>query len=374
MASMKKIRIGVIGCGGISQMMHLPHLREMNDRFEVLGLSDVNQTTLNAVGDYYGIGPRFPDYRDLLATDIEAVMILTGGSHTGPSIDAARARKHIFVEKPLCYTLTEADAIGRAVDATGVTLQVGYMKRHDPAFRYAARAVAELGEPRYARVTVLHPASELYYQHHVFHPPLPSGPVATRATGKKMVEFFTSGQNAALVEEIIGSNAPPMQRVALGLMLGSLCHDVNALRGLLGEPASVSHTDIWNDGLAFSSMLRYPNGLRASLTWTYLAEMRDYNEEIAIFGDASRVRIVFPSPFLRNYATEVFVQGSDALPDRPESASWEKRVTVSYHEAFKEELVHFYQCVVEGKSPITNLADSRSDLVLIHKMARAYRP
>jgi hypothetical protein len=83
---------------------------------------------------------------------------------------------------------------------------------------------------------------------------------------------------------------------------------------------------------------------------------------------------VFPSPFLRNYATEVFVQGSDALPDRPESASWEKRVTVSYHEAFKEELVHFYQCVVEGKSPITNLADSRSDLVLIHEMARAYRP
>ena len=176
------------------------------------------------------------------------------------------------------------------------------------------------------------------------------------------------------VDEILGPDAPAIQVTALSLMLGSLCHDVNALRGLIGEPEAVAHTEIWNDGLCLSSTLRYPSGVRATLTWTYLSDLRDYNEEIAFFADASRVRIVFPSPFLRNAPTEVLVQGGEPLPDRPESASWEKRVTVSYHEAFKEELLHFHECIVQAKSPLTDVADSRADLALIHAMARAWRP
>ena len=82
MAATKKLRIGVIGCGGISQMMHLPHLRELGDQFEVIALPGINETTLRAVGDYYGVKARFPDDHKLLATDIDAVMILTGGSHS----------------------------------------------------------------------------------------------------------------------------------------------------------------------------------------------------------------------------------------------------------------------------------------------------
>jgi predicted dehydrogenase len=360
----------VIGCGGIAQMMHLPHLRELGDRFQVVGLADVNEKVLNAVGDYYGISRRYTDYRELIAANVDAVMILTSGSHAAPAAAAARAGRHVFVEKPLCYTNRELDEISQAVQAGGVRLMVGYMKRYDPAYRYGQRLVQDLSNLRYVRVTVLHPASELYYQHHVFHPPAPSGPVPTTELGQRMISFFTSGPESKLLDEVLGAGASPIKRTTLGLLLGSLCHDVNALRGLIGEPESVAHTEAWNQGLCFSSTWRYANGPRATLTWTYLSDLRHYDEEIACYADAARVRIVFPSPFLRNYPTRVFVEGSDPLPDRPESAAWEKEVTVSYHESFKEELYHFYDCVVNGHNPITDVADSRADLALIHQMAR----
>ncbi len=368
------LRVGVIGCGGIAQMMHLPHLRELDDRYVVVALADLNERTLNAVGDYYGIRSRFTDYHELLHQDLDAVLILTSGSHAEPVIAAARAGKHVFVEKPLCYTLREVEAITEAVRSSGICLMVGYMKRYDPAYRYGQRLVRELTGLRYVRITVLHPASELYYQHHVFHPPAPPGPVPTAELGERMITAVTSGPEAALIEEVLGPDAPPIQRAALGLMLGSLCHDVNALRGILGEPERVTHTEIWNRGKCFSTFLHYAGDVCASLTWTYLSDLRDYNEELAFYADGARVRIVFPSPFLRNYPTRVYVQGSETLPDRLEAAAWEKEVTVSYAEAFKEELLHFHECVVQGRTPVTDLADSRADITLIHQMAKAWRP
>ncbi len=371
MAAIKRLKVGVIGCGGIAQMMHLPHLRELEDRYEVAGLVDVDRARLHAVADYYGVSRRLTSYEDLLDLDLDAVLVLTGGSHAAMAVAAARAGKHVFVEKPLCYTAREIDEIAAAVEAGGVRLMVGYMKRYDPAYRYGQRLVRDLEDLRYVRVTVLHPASELYFQHHVFHPPAPDGPVPTRELGHRMIAAMASGPEEALIREVLGPDASRERCSALGIMLGSLCHDVNALRGLIGDPEAVAHTEIWNQGLGVSSTLRYASGARASLTWTYLSDLRDYDEEIACYADATRVRIVFPSPFLRNYPTRVFVEGSEKLSDRPESASWEKNVTVSYREAFKEELLHFHECVVEGRQPVTDLADSRADILLIHRIARA---
>ena len=62
------------------------------------------------------------------------------------------------------------------------------------------------------------------------------------------------------------------------------------------------------------------------------------------------------------------------MPNRDEPASWVKKVTVSYHEAFKEELDQIHKCVVDRKIPVTGLANSRADLALIQTMARAWRP
>jgi len=60
------IKIGVVGCGLIAQMMHLPHLRELAELYDVVALCDLSPATLRHVADHYAIEKRHHDYRDLL--------------------------------------------------------------------------------------------------------------------------------------------------------------------------------------------------------------------------------------------------------------------------------------------------------------------
>jgi hypothetical protein len=73
---MSRIKVGVVGCGLIGQMMHLPHLKELHELYELVALCDVSPGTLRYVGDYYGVGRRHADYRELLKEPVDAVVVL----------------------------------------------------------------------------------------------------------------------------------------------------------------------------------------------------------------------------------------------------------------------------------------------------------
>src|SRR5947209_13763832 len=156
---MERLRVGVIGCGLIAQVMHLPHLRELDDRFEITALCDLSTEVLDALGRYYHVEKLFKDWREVVALpDVDAVLVLTPGSHAPVAIAAAEAGKHVLVEKPMCFTLREADAMIAAAERAGVTLMVAYMKRYDPGYRYARDIIRGLSDVRYVQVNVLHPA------------------------------------------------------------------------------------------------------------------------------------------------------------------------------------------------------------------------
>ena len=97
---MAKIKVGVIGCGAIAQIQHLPHLKELRDEFEITALSDISAELLAAVGTEFGVltERQYLDYRDLFASEIDAVIVCSSGSHAGPTIAAAQAGKHVLVE------------------------------------------------------------------------------------------------------------------------------------------------------------------------------------------------------------------------------------------------------------------------------------
>src|ERR1051326_5408460 len=122
--------MGIVGCGAIAQIQHLPNLRHRDDLFEIAGLCDLSQKLIDALGDAYDVPAerRFTDYNDLYGSDVDAVIVCPAGSHAPPTIAAARAGKHIFVEKPMCHTEREAQEMVAAAEAAGVVLQVGYMK------------------------------------------------------------------------------------------------------------------------------------------------------------------------------------------------------------------------------------------------------
>ena len=129
------VRIGVVGGGLIAQAEHLPYLAALRDRFELAALAEPSRTVREALGARYGIAGLHADYRALIeAGGLDAIVVCSpAGTHAQVVLDALEAGLHVFVEKPMCITLDDADAIIAARDRAGKVVQVGTMKRYDPA-------------------------------------------------------------------------------------------------------------------------------------------------------------------------------------------------------------------------------------------------
>src|SRR5260370_25731435 len=106
------VRVGVVGCGGIAQMMHLPTLAERPDLFTIVALADLDRATLEAVGRRYGVGGLHPHYRNLVSrADVDVMLLLTSGSHEEAAVAALEAGKPLFVPEPLRFSLQETERI-----------------------------------------------------------------------------------------------------------------------------------------------------------------------------------------------------------------------------------------------------------------------
>jgi predicted dehydrogenase len=102
----------------------------------------------------------------LARPDVDVVSICTpSGLHAAQAIAAARAGKHVLVEKPIALTLAEADAMIAACDAAGVRLGVALQRRTDPGFRavHAAVAAGALGRPVLGTVNIPYLRTAAYY-------------------------------------------------------------------------------------------------------------------------------------------------------------------------------------------------------------------
>ena len=365
---MRRLRVGVVGCGGIAQMMHLPTLHERPDLFEIVGLAEVDRRTLD------GVARRFP--APLVTTDavavlrdprVEAVLVLSSGSHGAQATAALRAGRHVFVEKPLGFSRAEAEGVVREAERARRVLMVGYHKRYDPAYLAAAKEVRDLPGLRYVEATVLHPDDASYRTHHAIEPRRRYREQPEGEAFRQMTAAVGTGALGSAMTSLIGRGAPAAHRVASSMLFLSLIHDVNALRGLLGEPEEVLAAHAWNGGTAQTSLTRFPGGVHVSLSWVYVAGLKHYDERLLFVAPRRRVELRFPSPYLRNAPTPLTVE----RPGRDGALVVEQH-TVSYEEAFRDELLHFHECVVAGRAPRTGGAEAVGDARWIEAIARAF--
>ena len=360
---MARLKIGIIGCGAIAQIQHLPHLRELDDQFEIGGLADLSPKLLDVVGEEYRVPPerRFLDYREMVQSDIDAVIVCPSGSHAAPSIAAAEAGKHILVEKPMCTNVAEAEAMVAAAEQAGVILMVAYMKRHEPAYQFAQARVREMADVRFIQVNHLHPDNGLHTAEFKVHrfDDLPAG-----------VREASTAEHDRLVAEALGyPDAASMPRAinsAYSIILGSMIHDIGNLHGLFGPPQRVLSSEIWANGRAISTVLEYADGKRAVCSWVDLPELWDFKETLEVYGSSERVLVSFPTGFARGLPSYVWLHGMDA--DR---TPWRKEY--AWHDnPFKLELQHFGACIQEDKAPITTGRDAIADVQLVGDIVRTY--
>jgi len=139
---MKRVGVGIIGCGTIAKTSHIPsYLR--TPECELIALADQDLGTAKELAHEHAIERVYDDYRELLECDeIDAVSVCTPPStHSEIVIGACEAGKHILCEKPIALSLEEADQMINAAQRAGVILAIGHQFRFLPNVQKAREMV-----------------------------------------------------------------------------------------------------------------------------------------------------------------------------------------------------------------------------------------
>jgi predicted dehydrogenase len=358
----ERVRLGVIGLGTVAQVVHLPLLAGLRDRFEVTAVCDLSAQLAARVSERFGLGgaARCRSSEELLDSGrVDAVLVLTSGSH-GEMAGAALGRGlPVFCEKPLAYTLAEADELASLSGRTGAPLQLGYMKLYDPAVQRAARELATAGATlRSVEVTVLHPSGSSQLDHAGVVGPPGDVPSASRADLRE--------QTARLCIQALGPGAAgALGRLYTEVLLGSVVHDLAVVRVLAGNPERVEYVDAWPDTAWESVAVEAvcPGGVRLGLRWHYLDRYPAYREEVRAHHERGSVALTFPSPYLLNAPTVLTVTDRDGDAERVRT----HRSTV---EAFQRELLAFHRLVTGGQPPAAGIVEGRADILTCQRIVR----
>lgn len=142
------LRVGVLGCGPISQYAHLESAQKARNA-ELYAVCDADEGLAHRFGAFYDARQIYLDY-DAMLTDpaVEAVVIgISDAFHVPASLKALQAGKHVLCEKPIGVAVEEVDELASAVAASGLVLQIGHMLRFDPGIQSAKAFIdTEMGE------------------------------------------------------------------------------------------------------------------------------------------------------------------------------------------------------------------------------------
>jgi inositol 2-dehydrogenase len=147
---MRKLGIGVLGVGEMGKR-HAGNIRRLVPEARLAAVADVAAERASEVAAELEIEQSFRSFDAMLeCKDVDAVLIATPDKFHARAIrEAAAAGKDILCEKPLATNLPDAHEALNAVAKAGVRLQIGFMRRYDPAYEAAMRRVegGEIGEP-----------------------------------------------------------------------------------------------------------------------------------------------------------------------------------------------------------------------------------
>ncbi len=145
----RRLRLGILGCGPISQIAHFEAARKARN-IDLHAICDRADDLRERMAVLHRPHRVYRDHRELLADpEVEAVLIgVADAFHVPLALDAIAAGKHVLIEKPLGVTIEECQKLAGLVSETGLHLQVGNNRRFDPGIASAHRFVREeMGTP-----------------------------------------------------------------------------------------------------------------------------------------------------------------------------------------------------------------------------------
>ncbi len=358
---MRRVRVGVVGLGEVGQIIHLPILESLADRYHVTTICDVSPTLLAAMGERYGIpeDARHLDYRELVVRDdVDVVFVINSTEyHAECALAAIAGGKHVLIEKPVCLTIAEAEAICRARDAAGVEVMIGYMRRFAPAFLEAVAHLQQFDTIRYVRVRDIIGHNRLFIDQ--------SSAVIYPTDIPDDLKRDRQDRNHRMTREAIGEVLPELAR-SYGLLAGLSSHDLSAMRELLGGPPKrVISAAQWHGGGFLTVLMDY--GDFAAYLETGADGQRRFDAHIEVYGPSISVKVQYDTPYIRHLPTTLTISREDG-----ESHS-ELVIRPTYKDPYTCELEALHDVIQNGAPVKTSVEDSMEDLRLFRDIIEAMK-
>lgn len=345
---MEKLKIGIIGLGSVAQIIHLPILEVLHEKFEIGALCDVSPGLLKWAGEKYHVQNLYLDARELVKQqDLDAVFVLNSSEyHAECTIAAVQQGKHVLVEKPMVLNTADADAIIAAKNKSGAKVMVGYMRRYAPAFTRAVEEMKSLGDIQYAKVRGLYPDY-----------PYISQTASVRAFDDIPASAKHERQtiNQQMIDQELG-DIPRKNKDTFGWLCGLGCHDLTAMRELIGMPQRVASAVHWKDGGFLVATFEY-EGFYATYEMVRDRNGR-FDAHIEVFGNTKQLKVQYDTPYIRHLPTTLTI-------GETQNEEYSKTVIrPTYKDPYTVEIEYFYNVVTQDMEPKTSPADYKEDLAL----------
>jgi predicted dehydrogenase len=352
----ERLRTAVVGGGLIAQAIHLPNLVRLVEAFELVAIADVSRGVADGLAARYAPARAYTDWRAMLDEErLDALVVCSPhATHAEVTLAALDRGVHVLVEKPLCIAPDDAAAICRRRDETGLVVQVGYMKRHDPAYAAFLDALpASADSLRFVDVVTYDPwmARE------------PFVPWSRMIRGDDVPEAVIAAGRTAEAEQVgraVGADDPATVRAYSYTFLACLIHDVNLVLGALDrlgvddvEPLTAAH---WAGGDAASFAARLPGGATWHCAWLLLRGLEEFRERAAMYFEDAVHELEMPAPYWPDAPRVHRVTGS--------------RDTEHTGDAYVAELRHFHACIVDGIACRTPPEQAARDIELLRDLYR----
>lgn len=313
----EKIRCAVIGVGRLG-FVHAKNAATRIPGAEVVKIVASRKESAERVARELGV-PNWTNNPQEVFDDpsIDAVIIVSPtNTHASLVIQAARSKKHVFVDKPLTETLEEADLVIKEIRENNVFCQVGFMRRFDPSYAEARRRIAQgdIGEPIYFKGVSRDPGS----------PP----------------ENFIKSSGGIFIDLCV--HEYDIARFLIGDEVAS----VQSFGEVLVHPFMNKYQDV-DQSMTF---MKFKNGAAADVEGSRNSTF-GYDIRGEVVGTEGAIQIG-SLQYHNNIILTKNKSYHDNIPNFP----------IKFQDAFLLELEHFIECIQNDVKPIVNEIDGKKSL------------
>ncbi|KAL4930855.1 Gfo/Idh/MocA family protein [Aspergillus undulatus] len=349
----KIVRVGVIGCGEIAQVSHIPTFNFLSDYFQVTCLCDISTSALeHCRRKVAGSSPKITKSAEELCSspEVDAVLVCNASAyHTEHALLALKNDKSALVEKPLTSSYKDIERLQAAEKASNGSLMVGYMRRYAPGFLDAIAEIGGISQVLYARVRdIIGPNSAFVGQSGTFPKRFEDyDPVGSQALRDK-------GQ-AAADEALTAFGVPINDETRRMLMYMAIGMPKSVKAAVLKPP-------IWTATFDYGSFpVVYESGIN---------QVPVFDAHIEIYGQDKIVRINYDTPYVKGLPTTITVREKTTGP-RGEKCYQERHVRTTYEDNYTIEFKAWYETIMNGHEPKTTIEDARQDVDLMQMLFHA---